>query len=68
MSLSRRYQLLPDRAVCMSHGCPWHRDGADAEQLAEAHTISTRHEVHVQAGSKVIFTIAKSPAAVMTRA
>lgn len=55
MKISRRYQLLPSRATCHKPGCSWHRDGADAETVAEAHSRDTGHEVYVTAASVVIF-------------
>lgn len=55
MKLTRRYQLIADRAVCMSYGCPWHRDGGDAEATGAAHAQATGHEVRVTASAVVIF-------------
>ena len=55
MKATRRYQVLPDRGVCLHPGCPWHRDGDSAEPLGEAHAAATGHEVHVQTGARVIF-------------
>ena len=43
MKTSRRYQVMPDRGVCLHPGCAWHRDGDTAEPLGEAHAAVTGH-------------------------
>jgi hypothetical protein len=56
MKLTRRYQTLPDRAVCLSPRCPWHREGPDAEATGAAHALyNAGHEVRVCSSAVVIF-------------
>jgi hypothetical protein len=53
--LSRRYQQLDDIAVCWTTGCPWRRQGTDAETTATGHAAShPSHEVRVTSASMLI--------------
>lgn len=62
MKISRRYQPLPDRAVCMYRGCPWHVDGQAAESLGEIHIDKTGHPVEVTTGAKLLLSLQHSAA------
>lgn len=63
MKLNRRYQVLPDRAVCFEPGCSFHREGETAEPLGEAHASVTGHHVRCISTAMAIFN---GPAQVKT--
>ena len=55
MNANRRYNVLPDHAVCHHPGCSWRCMGEPAETLGEAHAINTGHEVRVKTAAVVTF-------------